>query len=179
MLELEIPATEQWDEKNQEFVYSEKQTLCLEHSLISLSKWESKWHKPYLSSKELSREEALDYVRCMTVNKVKDDKVYEFITPEMFKQINDYISDPMSATFFNNKQERGSNQKIVSELIYYWMISLGIPFECEKWHLNRLMALIKVCQRKSGGGKKMSTSDLNARNAAINKARRAKMGSKG
>lgn len=179
MLELEIPATEQWDEKNQEFVYSEKQTLCLEHSLISLSKWESKWHKPYLSSKELSREEALDYVRCMTVNKVKDDKVYEFITPEMFKQINDYISDPMSATFFNNKQERGSNQKIISELIYYWMISLGIPFECEKWHLNRLMALIKVCQRKSGGGKKMSTSDLNARNAAINKARRAKMGSKG
>lgn len=179
MLELEIPATEQWDEKNQEFIYSEKQTLCLEHSLISLSKWESKWHKPYLSSKELSREEALDYVRCMTVNKVKDDKVYEFITPEMFKQINDYISDPMSATFFNNKQERGSNQKIISELIYYWMISLGIPFECEKWHLNRLMALIKVCQRKSGGGKKMSTSDLNARNAAINKARRAKMGSKG
>ena len=179
MLELEIPATEQWDEKNQEFVYSEKQTLCLAHSLISLSKWESKWHKPYLSSRNLTKEEAIDYVRCMTINKVKDDRVYYLITPKMFEKINDYISDPMSATYFNNKQERGSNQKIVSELIYYWMISLGIPFECEKWHLNRLMALIKVCQRKSGGGHKMSASDINARNAAINKARRAKMGSKG
>ena len=115
----------------------------------------------------------------MTINKVKDDRVYYLITPKMFSKINEYISDPMSATYFNNKQERGSNQKIVSELIYYWMISLGIPFECEKWHLNRLMALIKVCQRKSGGGHKMSTSDINARNAAINKARRAKMGSKG
>ena len=99
MLELEIPATEQWDEKNQEFVYSEKQTLCLEHSLISLSKWESKWHKPYLSSRNLTKEEAIDYVRCMTINKVKDDRVYYLITPKMFEKINDYISDPMSGLF--------------------------------------------------------------------------------
>ena len=174
MLELVVPAMEEWDERKQEFIYSKECTLCLEHSLISLSKWEAKWCKPYLSTTRFTPEESMDYVKCMTIGKPADDSVYSALTPSMYKTINDYISAPMSATYFRNDRSGGSNEKVVSELIYYWMISLGIPFECEKWHLT----LIKVCQRKSNP-QKMSAADINRRNSAINKARRASHHSRG
>ena len=178
MLEIKIEGSEAWDETNQVFVQTKPCVLTLEHSLISISKWEAKWHKPYLSSRELTREESIDYVRCMTVGKIPDDSVYNFLTINDFKKINDYVTDPMSATYFKKNGKDGSNEKIVSELIYYWMIALGIPFECEKWHLNRLLALIQVCNRKSNPTK-LSAKQTAERNAAINKARRAAAHSKG
>lgn len=178
MLEIAIKESEAWDEARQVFVYTKPCILTLEHSLISVSKWESKWHKPYLSAKQLSREESVDYVRCMTIGRVLDDSVYNFLTVDDFKKINAYVTDPMSATYFKKSGGYGSNEKIVSELIYYWMIALGIPFECEKWHLNRLLALIQVCNRKSNPTK-LSAKEAAERNAAINKARRAAAHSKG
>lgn len=178
MLELTISGTEAWNEGKQEFVYTKPCVLTLEHSLISVSKWESKWHKPYLSAKKLTLEESIDYIKCMTIGKIPDQSVYDCLSRDDFSKINDYISDPMSATYFKKNGPGGSNEKIVSELIYYWMISLGIPFECEKWHLNRLLALIQVCNRKNNPTK-MSSRELAERNAAINKARRAATHSKG
>jgi hypothetical protein len=173
MLELTIPAGEQWDESRQMFVTTKETTLHLEHSLLSLSKWESKWCKPYLSNKGLTFEESVDYVRCMTIDKNVDPNVYSTLTPAMFKQINDYIAAPMSATYFKKPEGRGSSEKVVAELIYYWMISCEIPFECQKWHLNRLLALIQVCQRKNNP-KKMNRGSLTKNNASLNAQRKAR-----
>ena len=180
MLELEIPATEQWDEKNQEFVYSEKQTLCLEHSLISLSKWESKWHKPFIDNRNLSTEETIDYIRCMTLTQNVDPEVYQYLSKENIKQINEYISDPMTATTFSNERSKSSGKEVLtSEILYYDMIALGIPFECQKWHLNRLITLIKVCSIKQNPPQKMSKGDIMRRNAELNAARRKQFNTKG
>lgn len=184
MLQITIPAVEQWDERAQEFVNTKEQTLCLEHSLVSLSKWESKWHKCFLKSSKLdpekTYEETLDYVKCMTITQNVDPKTYACLTRKNFEDINAYIEDPMTATYFPDKKVQGvSRDKITAELIYYWMISLGIPFECQKWHLNRLFALIKVCGIKNAPPKKMSRSELMARNSALNAQRRARLGSRG
>ena len=148
MLRITIPSAELWDEKRQEFRYTEEQPLVLEHSLISLSKWESKWEKPFLNSKqEKTTEETIDYIRCMTLNRNVDDKSYKYLTNENMKEINDYIDAPMTATVFYEDKNKfiGHRETITSELIYYWMIALNISIECEKWHLNRLFTLIKVC----------------------------------
>ena len=182
MLQITIPSTEQWDETTLEFVCTEEKTLQLEHSLVSLSKWESKWHKSFLNSnKEKTRAEMLDYVRCMTITQNVKPEVYACLTNENIQQINDYINDSMTATFFSDKKESsGFNHEVVtSELIYYWMIALNIPFECQKWHLNRLITLIKVCSIKNTPPKKMSRQHIMSRNAALNAARRKKMNSKG
>ena len=178
MLELKIPAGEQWDERNQVFVTTKETTLHLEHSLLSLSKWESKWCKPYLSAKGLTSEESLDYVRCMTIDKGVDPAVYSCLTPDDFKKINDYIMAPMSATYFKKQEGRGQSEKIVAELIYYWMIACEIPFECQKWHLNRLLALIQVCQRKNNP-KKANANAITKRNASLNAQRKAKHHTRG
>jgi hypothetical protein len=179
MLQLTIPATEQWDEKNEQFITTKEQTLLLEHSLISLSKWESKWCKPFLGKKEKTFEETMDYIRCMCINDV-DPEVLRYLTNENVSQINKYIEAPMTATTFskdiNNKQSR---EQVTAELVYYWMIALNIPFECENWHLNRLLTLIKVCNIKNAPPKKMSKSEISRRNAAINAARRKQYNTKG
>lgn len=180
MLEITVPATEMFDEAKQEFVNYKKQTLQLEHSLVSLSKWESKWHKAFLSKREKTAEETIDYVRCMTITKNVDPSVYSRLTRENVDQINKYIEDPMTAVYFLEDKSSGtSGDTVTSEIIYYWMISLNIPQECQKWHLNRLMALIKVCNIKNSPGKKMSKADIMRRNASLNAARRAKMHSNG
>lgn len=180
MLEITIPATEQWDDYKQEFVNTEERTLQLEHSLVSLSKWESKWHKSFLDKKEKTYEETLDYIKCMTITKNVDPNVYTCLTREHVKQINDYIGDPMTATYFSNEKQGGASREVVtSELIYYWMIALNIPFECQKWHLNRLLTLIKVCNIKNTPPKKMSRSQIMSRNAALNASRRKQMNSRG
>ncbi len=180
MLEITIPATEQWDDHKQEFVNTEERTLQLEHSLVSLSKWESKWHKSFLDKKDKTYEETLDYIKCMTITKNVDPNVYSCLTREHVKQINDYIGDPMTATYFSNEKQGGASREVVtSELIYYWMIALNIPFECQKWHLNRLLTLIKVCNIKNTPPKKMSRSQIMSRNAALNAARRKQMNSRG
>lgn len=181
MLQLTIQGGEYFDDSKQEFVYPKAEVLQLEHSLISISKWESKWKKPFLSEEPRSIEESQDYVRCMTLNKVPDE-VYYTLTQEHYNQILSYIDDKMSATWFNDRNQRrggGRGQKVTSELIYYWMIAFGIPFECQKWHLNRLLTLIHICEIKEGPTKKMSRKDTYAQYAALNAARRKKMGTRG
>lgn len=180
MLQIVIPSMEFFDERKQEFISTKEQTLQLEHSLVSLSKWESKWCKVFLSKKEKTTEEVIDYVKCMTLTKNVNPDVYNRLTRANIEEINAYIEAPMTATYFS-KEPGGkvNNEQITSELIYYWMIALNIPFECEKWHLNRLLTLIHVCNIKNQPKKKMSKKELSSRNAALNAARRKQLNSKG
>ena len=154
--------------------------LNLEHSLVSISKWESKWKKPFISRDPKTEEESLDYIRCMTINPNVNPVVYYNIPPSVFESIRQYIDDPMTATWISSSEHRPpSRQIITSEVIYYWMVSYRIPMECQKWHLNRLLMLIQVCDEKNKPPKKMSKNQILSRNAALNAARRAKLHSKG
>lgn len=151
------------------------QVLCLEHSLVSISKWESKWHKPFLDSKNKTNEELIDYVKCMTITQNVDPMVYEFLTEDNFMNINEYIGDSHTATVVKSTQQTSSSsQYTTSELIYSWMIGLQIPFECQRWHLNRLLTLIRVCNANNNPGKKMSKADTLNKYRSLNAARRAK-----
>lgn len=180
MLQITIPACEQWDEAKNEFVYTKAQALQLEHSLISISKWESKWNKAFLSKNEKTYEETVDYIKCMTITQNVDPSVYLRLTNENIEQINQYIDAPMTATYFmEDDDKKPSRETITAELIYYWMIALNIPFECQKWHLNRLLTLVKVCNIKNAPPKKRSKGDIMRRNAKLNAARRAKHHTRG
>lgn len=186
MLQLIIPDAEDeelWDDENQMFVVQpgcKGGTIQLEHSLISISKWESKWHKSFLSTKEKTMEETIDYIKCMTLTPNVKPELFLHLTAENFKQVEAYIQDPMTATTFKQKPGKGPSRKIItSEIIYYWMIACEIPFECQKWHLNRLMTLINVCNEKNTPGKKMSPKSLMKQNSALNAARRGKAHSPG
>lgn len=177
MLTIIIPETELYDEIRNEFKYVKEQKLVLEHSLVSLSKWESKWHKPFLSKDPKTREETIDYIRCMTVNSV-DPIVYQCVSSENIQEINKYIEDPMTATTIKS-QNKGKQEIITAEIIYYWMVALQIPFECQKWHLNKLLTLINVVNIKNKPPKKMSKKDIMSRNASLNAARRQALHTKG
>ena len=173
MLQIVVPASELWDEENEEFIYTKEQKLQLEHSLVSISKWESKWNKPYLSKEEKTNEEILDYIKCMTITQNVDPYVYYCLTKENMEQIQKYIEAPMTATTFSKEPKGGSNREVVTaEIVYYWMISLGIPLECQKWHFNRLFTLIKVCNIKNQPPKKRSRREVMSQHAALNAARR-------
>jgi len=178
MLNVTIPESEQWDERNQEFVYVKEQKLSLEHSLVSISKWESKWCKPFLTKENKTREELLDYIKCMTLTQNVRDELYNVIPNNVIKEIEDYIKAPMTATTVPKINEV-NREIITSELIYYWMITLGIPFECQKWHLNRLLMLISVCNYKNKPAKKTSQKEFLSNRAALNAARKAKLHTKG
>ena len=160
MLKIIVPANEFWNEKEQRFEYIASEELNLEHSLISISKWESKWHIPFLNDgKRIEKfkktpEMIRDYVRCMCVNKLQDPRILYCLTNDNMKAINDYINDPMTATSFadrptdpNQIVARTSNYT-TNEIIYYQMVELGIPLEWEKRHLNRLLTLIRVVSEK-------------------------------
>lgn len=180
MLQINIPASELWDEGKQEFVYTEGQTLELEHSLVSLSKWESKWCKSFLSNEKKTDEETIDYIRCMTITQDVNPDVYAYLSKESIELINNYISAPMTATYISEVHNGAINREpITAELIYYWMIALNIPFECQHWHLNRLLTLIRVCNIKNQPPKKMNRRALMDRNAALNAARRKQLNTKG
>ena len=181
MLEITIPAMELYDDEKEEFVTNKtNQTIRLEHSLVSLSKWESKWHKAFLTDEKKTHEEIVDYIKCMTLTQNVDPVVYNFIDDRILNKIYSYIEDSMTATVFYNEEKKGGRKETVtSELIYYWMVALNIPFECQKWHLNRLLTLIKVCTIKSQPAKKMSKREIQSRNAALNAARRKKLNTKG
>lgn len=178
MLEIKIATDELWDETKQEFIPPKEETLKLEHSLVSLSKWESKYCKPFITKEPKTIEETRDYIRFMTLNKNVDPDIYYGLSNSDMEKINAYIDAPMSATTVK-KQGGRSREPVTAELIYYWMISLNIPFECQKWHLNRLLKLIEVCNIKNQPPKKMGTGDLMRRNAALNAARRKRLNSRG
>ena len=181
MLRLEIQLSpEGWDEKKEEFVEPKVFVINLEHSLISVSKWESKWHKSFLHTKNLTNEETLDYIKCMTLTQNVNPEIYEYLTDNDMKKIRNYIDNPMTATTFGeDKSSKGNREIVTSELIYYWMITLNIPVEFQKWHLNRLITLIRVCNVKNQPPKKMSKKDVMSRNAQLNAARRKQLNTKG
>lgn len=180
MLEITIPATDLWDESNQEFISVKECTLKLEHSLVSISKWESKWHIPFLSKEPISEEANRDYIRFMTLNKNVDPNVYYCITPDIYNQIEKYMEDSMTATTFRKDQNRKiNNEQVTAELIYYWMITLGIPIEFQKWHINKLLTLIRVCNVKNTPTKKRSKKEIANDYAAINAKRRKEWNTKG
>lgn len=180
MLQITVPALEGWDESKQEFVDYKAQTLQLEHSLIAISKWESKWHKPFLVKEQKTKEETLDYIKCMTITQNVDPEVYNRLTQDNIDEINAYIDNPMTATTFSDEQNgKPSREIITSELIDYWMIANNIPVEFRKWHLNRLITLIKICSIKNAPPKKQSKQDILRRNAALNAERRKRLNSKG
>lgn len=179
MLQITVPAAKAlWDENNEEFISIDETPLSLEHSLLSISKWESKWNKPFLHTKEKTNEEIIDYIKCMTLTKNVDPNVYVCLTAENIQEIVNYINAPMTATTVKNNG-RPNREIVTSELIYYWMISLNIPVEFERWHINRLITLIRVCSIKTQPAKKMSRSEVMQRNAALNAARRKQTNSKG
>lgn len=180
MLTITVPATEMFDDITQTFLTTEERTLKLKHSLVSISKWESKWCKPFLSKDPKTLEETIDYIKCMTMNEDVDPNVYNSLTRSNIDEINKYIEAPMTATTFYETSQTSTKKEIVtSELIYYWMIALNIPMECQEWHLNRLLTLVRVCNIKNAPSKKMSRREAASRYASLNAARRNKLNSTG
>ena len=181
LLQITVPISpEGWDEERQEFVDPQVKTLQLEHSLVSISKWESKWHKAFLSKKDKTEEEIFDYIKCMTLTQNVDPSVYDHLTVDNVNQIKAYIEDPMTATVINtNSSDKSNKETVTSELIYYWMIAVNIPSEYQKWHINRLLKLIEVCKVKNSPPKKRSKSNIMRSNAALKAARRKQLGTRG
>lgn len=180
MLQIEIPDVEIWDDAHGEFINVSGKTILLEHSLAAISKWESKWQKPFLSAKEKNTEEVMDYIQCMCITQNVDPLLYHGLTTENIRDINHYINSPMTATWFHEEEKgRNGSEQVTSELIYYWMLSLNIPFECENWHLNRLFTLIRICNVKNAPHKPKSMREIMSRNAALNAARKKQLNTKG
>lgn len=181
---ITIPKSTFWNSETEEFIDTKEFTITIEHSLISISKWESKWHKPFLTNKDKTIEETLDYIKCMVVHSsISDlDSAIDIIRyiPSVAKEIQGYIEDPMTATTFSDTNNGAGKKEIVtSELIYYWMIAYGVPVEFEKWHLNRLLTLIHICGIKNSPQKKMGINDIYSSNRSLNAARRRAMRSRG
>lgn len=180
MLELVIKPPELWDERNEEFINLEPVTIQVEHSLESLAAWESKWHKPFLGQDERSKEETIDYIKCMTLTPNVDPKIYDYLDNTAIKSVSKYIEDSMTATWFTNRKlPPASSEQVTAEIIYYWMIAFNVPFECAKWHLNRLLTLIRVCEAKSRKAEKIPRNEQLRSQTALNKARRQKYKTRG
>lgn len=178
MLDIVIPSVEFYDELKNEFIQTKEYKLRLEHSLVSLSKWEAKWNKPFLSDEHKTIEETIDYIKCMTLTQNVSDDAYKNITDQVIIDVNNYISEKMTATTIK-EEGRNSKEIITSEIIYSWMISLNIPLECQKWHLNRLLTLIKVCNIQSQPPKKMNRNEMIQKNKDLNAQRKSKMNTRG
>lgn len=189
MLTITIPDREYYDPVKEEFGKIKGATLRMEHSLISISKWEAKWKKPFLvKDPPKTEEESFDYFMCMCVDRSIDpDAIRYGLTPNLINQINAYMGDPYTATTFSSDGPEGKPDRsiITSEIIYWSMIQHNIPIEFEKWNLNRLLTLIKVCNIKQaeadpkyGKGKKLSKSALYAKHNRINEMNKARMAAK-
>lgn len=180
MLHIKIPPSELYDEENSKFIKIKGADFQIEHSLVSISKWESKWKKPFLGTDKKSKEQIIDYIRCMTITQNVNQEVYNNIPPKVFDEISKYIDDPMTAAWFSeDKDSKKNNEVITSEIIYHWMIAQQIPIECQKWHLNKLLTQIRVCSLKNAPPKKMSKKDALEQQRILNAQRRAKYGTKG
>lgn len=180
-LTITIKACQLYSESENRFYKIPETTVELEHSLVALSKWESKWHKPFLTKEQKTRAEALDYIRCMCITPGVDDIVFGALSNSQIQEITKYIDDSMSATTINNSNNKAKahNETVTSELIYYWMNESNISPDCENWHLNRLFKLIEITAIKRQPEKKMSRRDTMSQNRALNAARRARHGSRG
>lgn len=179
---ITVPGCDFWDEVNERFITRPSKTLKLEHSLVSVSKWEAIWHVPFLDERtEKNMDQTISYVKCMTITQNVDDEVYQRLTNENFEEISKYIQDPMTATWFGDEKRNGRGRRrgriVTSELIYYWMSVYNLPIEFEKWHINRLITLIRVCEEETaaanGTGKKRRRGDMSAEYARINAERQA------
>lgn len=180
MLQIVIPEMEFFNAATNEFKTTKSVALTLEHSLVSVSKWESKWKKPFLTDETKTREESIDYIRCMTITQNVPDDVYDRIDSETMAKIQKYIDDPMTATWFNEQNKKNKNREVITaELIYFWMVSYNIPFECQKWHLNKLLTLIKVCDVKNSPPKKMGKKEAADWQRDMNARRKAKLNTRG
>lgn len=179
MLKIIVQGPESFDEVKQEFVENTVAVLELEHSLFSLSKWESKWEIPFLSEKEKTDEQSLDYIRCMLLHDTSEE-ILSQLNQDNLLSINDYINTKQTATWFaEGKKSSGGREVVTAEIMYHWMVALQIPVEFDKWHLNRLVTLVKVCNEKNQPEKKMSKSDAAAQRAKLNAERKAQMNSQG
>lgn len=180
MLQLEIKDSEFFDEKTEKFVAIKGQTLQLEHSLVSISKWEAKWKKPFLSGKPKTVEETIDYIRFMTITQNVNPLIYQALTNEQVEKVNRYIEDPMTATTFSKTEGKGGVGKpVTSEEFYYMIAANQIPFEVQRWHFNRLVTLLRIFDEKNKPKKKMRKGEIAKRNRSLNAARRARYGTKG
>lgn len=182
MLNLVIPPREFFDNETNQFFYSKEYKLQLEHSLISVKKWESKWKKSFIDTMEKTPEEMLDYIRMMTLTPNPDPKAYQYLTKKNIEEIKEYIEDPMTATTFGKElgaKMGGKKRKVTSEVIYSWMFTLGIPMECQKWHLNQLMTMIRVMAIKNGKKPKPNQKEAVRDWAKLNKERRERYNTKG
>ena len=182
MLKIIIPETEFFNSQTNEFFTAKEVILSLEHSLVSLSKWESKWKKPFLSDVPKTREETIDYIKCMTITQNVPNDVYSRLPLSCIDEVQKYIDDTMTATWFSDEKDSKPKRKkevITAELIYYWMITYGIPFECQKWHLNRLLTLIKVCNAKNAPPPKVSKSERFKQQRELNERRKAALHTRG
>jgi hypothetical protein len=180
MLTIVVLGVEHFDETSQEFVTVDDVTLELEHSLVSLSKWEQMYEKPFLGKDEKTSEEILEYIKLMTLTPNIAPEVFLKLSEDNIKTINTYLEAKMTATWFSEAPGAPASRDVITaELIYYWMISFQIPWECERWHLNRLFTLIRVCNIKQAKPKKMSRSELAQRNRELNAQRKKQLGTKG
>lgn len=180
MLTIKVGGEEAFDEGTQSFVVTGGRDLDLEHSLVSLSKWESIHEKPFLGKEEKSPEEVISYVKCMMVDPKTPEEILHELSEDNFKRINDYLDAKMTATWFSEQPGQPKSREVItSELIYYWMTGFNIPWEAQYWHLNRLFTLIRICSVKSEKPKKMSRGEIARRNRELNAQRRAQLGTSG
>lgn len=180
MLQIVVVLSESYDELTNEFLSGEQLILSLEHSLVSLSKWESKWEIPFLGSKEKTDEQVLSYIGLMCLEGEPHPGVLSKLTMKDVDAINQYINAKMTATWFSDDNTKSRSREVITaEVIYYWMVSLGIPFECQEWHLNRLLTLIKVCNKKNAPPKKLSQAEMAQQRRDLNEQRRQQMGTRG
>lgn len=176
MLELRIHATDLWDPVSERFLSVKEQTLPLEHSLLSISKWEARWHKPMplVNDEGMSGEEFVDYIRCMTVSRNPDPLVYQCISADDVQAVMDYINDPHTATWFGeSKADNSDKRPLTAEIIYHLMFVFGVSKECEKWHFNRLMTQLRVEYEESKPQKKKTKAEIADRHRYLNAKRRA------
>lgn len=178
-IKITVPASEFYDPKTNRFCDVKEQTLVLEHSLVSLSKWERKYHRPWITDGPKIPEEMAYYVECMTLTQNVNPLVYKNLTEENYRDIYKYIEDPMTASWLNERGKRPSREVVTAEIIYYWMIEFNIPVEFQKWHLNSLIMLIRVINAKKAPSRKMSKSEALSRQRSLNEARRKAMRTRG